>query len=127
MGDGFQHQSPLHPVAQLVEGLKAELGHPLQGNLLHGQKPRARQVFAQEHTEHRGRVRVLPGDLGELGPGVVGVGGQQQAHVPMAGGAHRQQDLVPAGLIDFVYLGPDQGGIEFRNNAGQAKCVQWHG
>ena len=70
-----------------------------------------------------GRVRVLPGDLGELGPGVVGVGGQQQAHVPVGGGAHRQQDLVPAGLIDLINFSAGDRLVQLVDQAGQAEGV----
>ena len=63
---------------------------------------RAPDRCLRRSMQNMGGVSGSPGNLGELGPGVVGVGRQQQAHVPMAGGAHRQQDLVPAGLIDLI-------------------------
>lgn len=83
---GLQHQAALHPVAQLVQRFQADLHHPLQVGLSDGQDAAARQMLAQQHAEHGGRVRVLPGELGQLGPGMVGIGGQQQLYVP-AGGA----------------------------------------
>ena len=78
--------------------------------LLHAQDAPAHQVLAQQHTEHGGRVRVLPGQLGHLQPGVVGTGGQQQPPVPPAQ-PQGQNHLVPARLVDLVDLGTRQNGL----------------
>ena len=83
--DGLQHQLALYPVPQLVEGLQGEGNHPLQMGLLHRQHSASRQVLAQQHTEHGGRVWVLPGQPGELRPGMGGIGGKKQAHIPLGG------------------------------------------
>ena len=121
--DGLQHQLPLHPVPQLVEGLQGEDHHPLQPRLFHRQQPGAGQVLAQEHTEHGGLVRVFPAELGQLGAGMVGIGGQQQPHVPVAGGADGKEDLVPAGLIDLVQLAAGDHLVQLMDQAGQAQGV----
>ena len=101
--DALQHQGPLHPVPQLTEGLKAELQQPLHGGLANLQNAAAQKILAQQHTEHGGRLRVLPGHSGELGSGMGGVCRQQQLHISLPG-AHVQHHLIPGGLIDLVHL-----------------------
>ena len=54
---------------------------------------------------------------------MVGVGGQQQAHVPVSGGAYRQQDFVPAGLIDFINFSAGDRLVQLVDQAGQAEGV----
>ena len=58
-------------------------------------------------------------------PGLVGIGGQEEPHIARRG-PEGQDDLIPAGLIDLVHLGPGQGGIQFMDHAGQAQSVQGH-
>ena len=119
MGDGLQHQGPFHPVAQLVEGLKAELGHPLQRNLLHGQKPRAGQVLAQEHTEHGRLGRVIPHLLCQVQAGLAAAGIQVQTAAP----PQQQDHLVPGGLLDLLDAAAGDLGRQLLHYALQADGV----
>ena len=123
VADGLQHQPALHPVAQLVQGLEAQSGHPLQGSLYNLQQPGPGHVLAQQHAEHGGLLRVLQGQGGQVEPGVGRVGRQQQAHIAHALGPQGQHHLVPAGLVDLVHPGPGQAGIQFMNHARQAQRV----
>ena len=41
----------------------------------------------------------------------------------MGGGAHRQQDLVPAGLINFINFSAGDRLVQFVDQAGQAEGV----
>ena len=84
VADGLQNEAALHPVAQFIQRLKAQRGHPLQGGLDDIQQPGSGHVLAQQHTEHGGLLRILQGEGGEVEPGVGRVGGQQQAHVARA-------------------------------------------
>ena len=123
---GLQHQAALHPVPQLVQGLQPQVHHPLHGWLDQLQQAGAGQVLAQQHAEHGGLVRVLPGDLGEMGPGVAGAGGEEQLHIA-CGGPQGQDHLVPAWLIDLVDFCPGEGVLQFMDHSAQAQRVQRHG
>ena len=79
-------------------------------------------MFAKQHTEHRGGIGVFTGQLSELGPGVAGIGGQQQLCVAPLG-PESQEDLIPAGLIDLINLRTCQRCIQFMDDAGKAECV----
>jgi hypothetical protein len=57
---------------------------------------------------------------------MVGIGGEQKLDIP-AGSPERKDNFVPSGLINFVDLRAGQGGIQFMDQAGQAKRVQGHG
>ena len=70
-----------------------------------------------------GRVRVLPGQLGQLGPGMAGVGGEQQPYVSLGRGAQGQDHLVPAGLIDFIDFPAGDCLVQLTDQPGQAECV----
>ena len=122
MADNLQHQPAFHPVAQLVQGLQTKFYHPLQRRLSDFQNPSRGEVLAEQHTEHRGGIGVFTGQLSELGPGVAGIGGQQQLCVAPLG-PESQEDLIPAGLIDLINLGACQRCIQFMDDAGKAECV----
>ena len=119
---GLQHQAALHPVAQLVQGLQPEFQNPLQRRLVQLQNPRPLEVLAQEHAEHRGLLRVLPVEGGQVGPGMAGVGGEEQAHVlPLP--PYIKHHLVPGGLVELVNLASGHGGTELRGHRREAQCV----
>ena len=121
--DGLQHQPALHPVAQLVQRLQGQGDHALQRGLGHRQDACAGQVLAQEHTKHGGRIRIFPGQLGQLGPGVAGIGGEQQPHISVGRGAQGQDHLVPAGLIDLVDFPAGDRLVQLMDQSGQAECI----
>ena len=122
----LQHQAALHPVPQLVQALQLKLHQPLHRGLDDVQNPGAGQVFAQKHTEHGGRVRVFPGNAGQLHPGVVGAGREKQFHV-LPAPPHRHHNLVPDGLINLVNLAAQHGGLQLLRHGGEANRVQGHG
>ena len=81
----LHHQGFFRQLSKIVIGGKPEEQHPLMLRLAHFQKPGGGEVLAQQHAEHGGLVRVLPGDLGEMGPGVAGAGGEEQLHIACGG------------------------------------------
>ena len=122
---GLQHQGPGDPVPQLVDRLHADEDDPLQMGLLQGQDAPAGEVLAQEHAEHGGLGRVLPDLPGQVEAWPVGAGGEEELHV-LPRPPDRQQDLLPAGLIDLVDLAAHQGLPQFFQYRRQADRVQCH-
>ena len=115
-------QGGLHPVPQLIGRLKDQAEDPVQPRLFGPEEPPAAQVLAQKHTEHGGLVRILPVQGGHLGPGLAGAGREEQLPVPL-GAPHRQDHLVPSGLINFVNFSALQGGFQLLHHGGEAYGV----
>ena len=55
-----------------------------------------------------------------------GIGGEEQLHVALLGAAYCQNHLVPAGLINFIYLSSGDSLIQFVDQTGETKRVQRH-
>ena len=106
-------------------------GYEVQAVFTQPDKPKGRgykltpppvKVLAQEHAEHRGLLRVLPVEGGQVGPGMAGVGGEEQAHVlPLP--PYIKHHLVPGGLVELVNLASGHGGTELRGHRREAQCV----
>ena len=57
------------------------------------------------------------------GRGWLGLADSSRRTFPVGGGAHRQQDLVPAGLIDLINFSAGDRLVQFVDQAGQAEGV----
>ena len=88
----------LHALTQLVGAVEAEIQQALHGRLRDGGQPAAHQVLAQQHAEHGGLRRIVPGHLRQLDAGGIGSGVQQQPLIS----PQQQNDLIPCGLLYLV-------------------------
>ena len=105
----LQNEPPLHLVPQLVHRLQPEIQKAFHGRLDDFQDTPAGQVLAQEHAEHGRRAGILPAQSGELGPGLVGTGREEQADISPVP-PYGQHHFIPPGLIDLVDPPAHQGG-----------------
>ena len=120
---GLQHQRPPARAAELVGDIQLQPHQPLQRRLGDGGHPAPHQVLAQQHAEHGGLRRVVPGEMRQLNAGGVGPGVQQQPLV-----APQQQDhLVPGGLLDLVDPQAQQSGPQLLHHRLHTDSIQWHG
>ena len=75
----------LHRLAHFVGTVQNEVQKPLHGRLANFRNTAAHQVLAQQHAKHGRLGGVLKGFLGELGPGSIGAGRQQQLSIGVPG------------------------------------------
>ena len=91
-------------VPQLVHTVKVKVQQPLQLRLADGCELGAHQLFPQQHAEHGGLLGVLQGHGGDVDPGAVGPGREED----LAGrlpAAESNNQLFPVGLVDFIHPG----------------------
>ena len=118
----LQHQLSLPRLSQLVHHVDGQGDHPLQGWLLDGGDAASGQVLAQEHAEHGGRRGVFPGNGGQMEPGLVGAGGEEELSTATEG----QDHLIPAGLLDLLNPQSQQLLLELPDYGCEANGVKWH-
>ena len=120
---GFQHQrSPARP-AEVVGDVDLQPHQPLQGRLGKSGNAAPHQMLAQQHAEHGGLRRVVPGQTRQLEAGSVGSGAQQQPLIP----PQQQDDLVPHRLLDLVDPQARQLRPQLLRHRLHTDPVQWHG
>ena len=125
----FSHDFPDEPVGgripQFILRLDGDLQHPVHMGLGHGKDPAAGDPPAQQHAKGRGVQGIGPLAAGELGPGMAGVGAQQQA-VMVASRPHCQHQLVLFRLMDLFDFAAGQPG-DLPAGGKQVQAVHGHG
>ena len=113
-------------LAQLVVVLDGDFQNAVAVNLLNVRDAAAGDVLAQQHAQ-RGRLQRAGFLLrGEMRPGAVRAGGEQQQMVlPVI--ANGQVQFVALGLDDAVDAAVDQRGAKLVGGKAERQAVQWHG
>ena len=93
--DKLKHKLLARGKAQLVMRVDLQLQHTLMLRLAYRNDPRAGQMLAQEHTEHRRLGGVFYALRREMQPRIPRARRDEQA-------AHREQDGVPLRLLHLV-------------------------
>ena len=109
----------------LVAGGELEDGHALVLRLGHAVYPRADEVLAQQHAEHRRRLRVLVAPGGEVQPGHAHARGDEELLGPLPR-IQRKEQQVPCGLLHLVYVRALKLGRKFVYKCRKAHCVKRH-
>ena len=104
---------------------QAQQRQALIRRLLDGDDARARQVLAQQHTEHRRRVRVLIALAREMQPRRADARRYQQPARARAR-VYAQQQEIPLRLLDLIYPRPLQLRRELAQQSCEAHGVKWH-
>ena len=107
---------------QLVRAVERQVEHALGRGLADTGKPAARQMLAQQHTEHRRLGGILTQDLRELHARLVRPRVEEQAQIA----AQEQHDLVARGLLHLVDARAEELPLQFVCQCPQADRVKRH-
>ena len=79
-------------------------------------------MLAQQHAEHGGLGGVVPELLGEVQPGLVGVGAEQKPGLS----PEQKHRLIPGGHLNFIDTVPQEPGSDLFYDCLKADGVQRH-
>ena len=114
----LEHQMLLHRFTHLVRAVEAQIDQPLHRRLGERDDAPARQVLAQQHTEHRRLGRIFHGLLRQMDARMI-AGGREQQTAARAGAAQAQQQRVALRLLHLVHAAADQGVRQLTRDGGE--------
>ena len=112
-------------VSQLVVVLDLDFEDAVALDLANGAHPAAGDVLAHQHAQGRGLQGIVLAGGGQVGPGAIGRGGEQQLAVDAAA-ADGEDDLVPLRLDDLGDAPVRQRPVQFAGHQAEGQSVDGH-